>query len=348
MRGEERAVGTRPACPSTDRTTPPHPVPTTSRRTTPTTTAAHRGPARALGRALALAALVGSLLAGLLAAVGPVATASAAGTLEGFEVEVVRLHNQARRAAGLAPLDVHVTLHTDSRDWSQEMARRQALAHETSSTSDGHFADSCAATGTWTRCAENVAMGYSSPAAVHDGWMRSSGHRANILKPDHNRVGVGVWRDGQGRLWWTARFMAGTRTDTADSTRHPQDGSSGGYDPDSADGTVYRLYLAYFLREPDREGYAYWRDAYRSGYPLASISDDFARSREFRALYGSVGDDDFVRLVYENVLGRQPDSGGLQYWRQKMAEGMPRGHVMIYFSDSREFREATADGRPPI
>jgi hypothetical protein len=38
---------------------------------------------------------------------------------------------------------------------------------------------------------ENVAIG-PTPGAIHDEWMRSSGHRANLLNPDVDRVGVAV------------------------------------------------------------------------------------------------------------------------------------------------------------
>lgn len=38
---------------------------------------------------------------------------------------------------------------------------------------------------------ENIACGYSTAKAVVDGWMNSSGHKANILNPNFNRLGVG-------------------------------------------------------------------------------------------------------------------------------------------------------------
>jgi hypothetical protein len=119
------------------------------------------------------------------------------------------------------------------------------------------------------------------------------------------------------------------------------------YDPDSAQGTIYRLYRAYFLREPDLDGFRYWLGAYRAGYPLRAISGDFARSAEFVRRYGTMTDRDFVTRVYQNVLGRSPDASGHRYWLDQMARGMTRGELMIYFSDSTEFRRLTADGTPP-
>jgi subtilisin family serine protease len=119
------------------------------------------------------------------------------------------------------------------------------------------------------------------------------------------------------------------------------------YDPNGPAGTIYRLYRAYFLREPDSGGFDYWLATYASGYPLDKISNDFARSKEFQARYGSLDNRGFLDLVYRNVLGRAPDQGGYDYWLGQMNRGMLRGFVMIYFSDSQEFRSKTAAGRPP-
>lgn len=38
---------------------------------------------------------------------------------------------------------------------------------------------------------ENIASGYRSPAEVVDGWMNSTGHRANILSENYTKIGVG-------------------------------------------------------------------------------------------------------------------------------------------------------------
>ena len=43
---------------------------------------------------------------------------------------------------------------------------------------------------------ENIAYGYSTPQAVVDAWMNSSGHRANILNASYTQIGVGHVQDG--------------------------------------------------------------------------------------------------------------------------------------------------------
>jgi hypothetical protein len=154
---------------------------------------------------------------------------------------------------------------------------------------------------------------------------------------DCNDQVLDVWPDQIGTYSPMLRY--------ADTSAPPP--TSASYDPNGPSGTVYRLYRAYFLREPDPDGYAYWLGVYRNGYPLDKISNDFARSAEFQQRYGSVDNRQFLTLVYQNVLSRNPDDGGYAYWTHQMEQGMLRGFVMIYFSDSEEFRSKTAAGRPP-
>ncbi len=106
---------------------------------------------------------------------------------------------------------------------------------------------------------------------------------------------------------------------------------------------VARLYLAYFLRRPDDEGFEYWVGVRRNGRSLAQISTDFATSGEFVTRYGALSNRQFVDLVYRNVLLRGPDSGGLNHWASALDRGTSRGTVMLGFSESTEFRNRMAD-----
>ena len=108
--------------------------------------------------------------------------------------------------------------------------------------------------------------------------------------------------------------------------------------------SVRRLYLAYFERESDAGGLAYWSNLHANGRTLSAISGEFAASAEFRARYGELDNAAFVTLVYNNVLGRSPDAGGLAHWLDMMRQGRSRGWVMIGFSESAEFRSKTGIG----
>lgn len=104
---------------------------------------------------------------------------------------------------------------------------------------------------------------------------------------------------------------------------------------------IVRLYAAYFLRLPDAGGLDYWAGRVAGGQSLTSVSAFFARSSEFVTRYGQLSNADFVRRVYQNVLGRQPDASGLAYWKGQLDAGRSRGWVMIGFSESPENKVRT-------
>lgn len=106
--------------------------------------------------------------------------------------------------------------------------------------------------------------------------------------------------------------------------------------------SVSRLYRAYFLRAPDPVGQSYWAERFATQrLSLPAISENFARSPEFQHRYGALSDDSFVRLIYQNVMGRTADSGGLAHWNGVLARDHHRGTVMVGFSESREFQRKT-------
>ena len=51
---------------------------------------------------------------------------------------------------------------------------------------------------------ENIAYGQRTPQQVVDGWMNSSGHRANILNASYTQIGVGYVAQGN---YWTQMFI---------------------------------------------------------------------------------------------------------------------------------------------
>jgi hypothetical protein len=103
-----------------------------------------------------------------------------------------------------------------------------------------------------------------------------------------------------------------------------------------------RLYFAYFGRIADFGGFKYWYKKYQAGKSLAAISDFFAHSSEFKRQYGSLTDADFVTLVYINVLGRNEDFGGQNFWRGQLESGLTRGYVMAKFSESNEYNRISS------
>lgn len=100
---------------------------------------------------------------------------------------------------------------------------------------------------------------------------------------------------------------------------------------------VGRLYRAFFLRQPDTAGLAYWWDGVNHGRSLPRIANLFASSDEFVRRYGELDDGEFVDLVYRNVLGREADPEGRAHWVGELSSGArTRGTVMVGFSESQE------------
>lgn len=98
---------------------------------------------------------------------------------------------------------------------------------------------------------------------------------------------------------------------------------------------LLRLYDAAFDRAADGKGLGYWIEVSES-VSLSDIADSFVGSGEFARQYGSVENDAYIELMYENVLERAPDAAGQAYWLDKLDNGAERGAVMVGFTESAE------------
>ena len=117
--------------------------------------------------------------------------------------QVVDLVNKERTKNGLSKLTLDTTL--------QKAAQVRAKEIETSfshtrpngsnfSTVLSEFNISYRGSG------ENIAWGQTSPEAVMEAWMNSSGHRANILNSSFTKIGVGYYQNSAGRKYWSQLF----------------------------------------------------------------------------------------------------------------------------------------------
>ena len=120
-----------------------------------------------------------------------------------FEAEVVRLVNDIRRQNGLKPLTENWELSRVARYKSQDMLDNRYFAHN-SPTYGTPFQMMKSFGLSFRTAGENIAKGYSTPQAVVNGWMNSSGHRANILNASYTQIGVGYVAQGH---YWTQMFM---------------------------------------------------------------------------------------------------------------------------------------------
>lgn len=90
-----------------------------------------------------------------------------------------------------------------------------------------------------------------------------------------------------------------------------------------ADLTVFiEMYIAYFNRAPDAEGLFYWGTRMDDGMELSQIAKSFFVQPETVALYPDPSDTTgFVTSVYNNFLGRAPDTSGFNYWVAELNSG---------------------------
>ncbi len=109
------------------------------------------------------------------------------------------------------------------------------------------------------------------------------------------------------------------------------------FQPEHAD--VLRLYRAFFNREAELEGAQYWIQQSRNGANLDDIAWAFANGPEFKKRYGNATDAQFVAIVYQNVLGRNYDQDGFNYWLGKIQSGeLTRHGAVRWIAASPEFR----------
>ncbi len=104
-------------------------------------------------------------------------------------------------------------------------------------------------------------------------------------------------------------------------------------------GKMFRLYNASFKRLPDPDGLRYWIGNFISGIDdERAVASSFIVSDEFKQRYGdNVTDTTYLNNLYQNVLGRLPDSNGLNYWLGQLNSGAEtRYEVLLGFSESLE------------
>ena len=129
------------------------------------------------------------------------------GSLDKITRKVVRLTNRERKRKGIDKLSFNSKLQKAAQSNADDMDRTgRYLAHD---SSDGRvLRDRVDAVDyDWSYISENAAVGQVSPKAVVQSWMNSPGHRANMLDPEIQEIGVGYAIDDvSGRPYWVQNF----------------------------------------------------------------------------------------------------------------------------------------------
>ncbi|MFE1171420.1 CAP domain-containing protein [Streptomyces sp. NPDC058773] len=129
---------------------------------------------------------------------------AASGTAAQFAKKVVELVNAQRAQHGCGPLTVDARIQRAAQAHSDDMAARNYYEHNTPEGVDPGTRMTKAGF-PWSSWAENIFKSPKDPATAVDGWMKSPGHRDNILNCSYKSTGVGVNLSGNGP-WWTQDF----------------------------------------------------------------------------------------------------------------------------------------------
>ena len=120
-----------------------------------------------------------------------------------YVLRIVELVNKTRADAGLRP----VTLRQDLTTVAQLRAKETvSLFSHTRPNGTSCFTALGEYGVSYRGAGENIAYGQRSPEEVMDGWMNSSGHRANILNANFTSIGVGYYQAANGVKYWSQMF----------------------------------------------------------------------------------------------------------------------------------------------
>jgi hypothetical protein len=106
---------------------------------------------------------------------------------------------------------------------------------------------------------------------------------------------------------------------------------------------AYRIYAAAYGRTPDEAGLRFWVDQLedRGGLPDAGdkefLASFFLTADEFVDLYGAnPSNEDYIDALYRNVLKREADQAGYDFWLDVIDSGWGRDDLLVWFADSNE------------
>ncbi len=131
-----------------------------------------------------------------------------------YEQEVLNLVNEIRIKHNLKPLSWQEDLARAARYHAQDMALDEYMEHPTYDRKNNRLVKVC---GTFDRIekfiklpylAENISAGKPTAKETVDGWMKSKGHRTNILNPNFKYLGVGYFYESNSfyKHYWVQDF----------------------------------------------------------------------------------------------------------------------------------------------
>jgi uncharacterized protein YkwD len=162
-------------------------------------------------RLAALTALaVGLTAAGILSTPPPTLSWGDGAFSATSEQELIERTNQSRASAGLAALHVDAELTAIARWRSKDMSARGYFSHSIPPAGGKVFGIMEDAEYCFTLAGENIGWNTHSDGVaterIHQAFLDSPGHLANIVAEPWNTIGVGAYKRPDGRKVWTVLF----------------------------------------------------------------------------------------------------------------------------------------------
>lgn len=123
------------------------------------------------------------------------------------ENRFVELINASRAAGGLPVLSVHPALISSGRTWANKMLAASSAAGGSGCLISHNPELRTAVAASWRKLGENVGCGDVDVDVLHQKFMDSPAHKANIMDPEFDSIGIGVVYDSTGMMWVTEQFM---------------------------------------------------------------------------------------------------------------------------------------------
>lgn len=161
-----------------------------------------------------------------------------------------------------------------------------------------------------------VSVVLSPPAAAAPGdsanedWLRYA--YADLLGRDADEAGVD---------FWVGRLAAGGNRARVTVARQFV------YSPEGASGEVDRGFQAILGRQPDPGGSSFWT-GFLMDNPVVTLRAALYSSNEVLANAGGV--EEWIDLVYQDLLDRPPEADGAAFWLSQIDAGMNR-YVLVDF-----------------
>ncbi len=129
------------------------------------------------------------------------------------EQRMMNLVNAERWNNNLSTLSINPTLVETARLHSREMAEKDYFDHispaSETETPMKRYLSQFGHRPTWAKLGENLYYcSMTDPNRGHRALMESPRHRENMLDPDYNEIGVGVYTSDDGRFWVTQLYLS--------------------------------------------------------------------------------------------------------------------------------------------